>query len=153
MPLAHRSRSRLLPRDIRPFLTAPRTITPEVMLVNQVSHDALHPPTPLIYSSKGTLNTDVGSPIYLPLAGQLVAVRLNVKTAPSSTLTCDILLNGSSVFSGSSKPTIAASSRFGYLALSDKVHFAVDSYLEAQLTATGSAGGPLTVTYLVKWEL
>lgn len=99
----------------------------------------------LTYTSKATLDTNAGTPIYPHVPGRILAVRLNVAGAPSSTLTCDVLIDGSTIFTVNSKPTIASSALYGDPATPDLKAFTATSKIQCQLTATGSATGPLVV--------
>src|SRR5207244_1433012 len=101
----------------------------------------------LIYTSTKTLTTNAGTPLYPVLPGRLIAVKLNVAGSPtSSTLTCDVLLNGTSMFSSlDTKPTIPAGQAYGYKQIVSAQHWTPDNndYLQVQLTAVGGATGPL----------
>lgn len=146
MTKSQRYRSRFHPRNLSEYF---KSITDQQLAVpiNVQAHLAQHSPRILIYTSTSTLTTSVGTPLYPTFPGYLTGIRLNVAGAPSSTLTCDLLLNGSSMFtSGDTKPTIASGALFGYKRVTGKTHWGIDDYLQVQLTATGSATGPMVVT-------
>lgn len=111
---------------------------------NFATHEQLHPPKVVTYTSLTTLDTTAGSRIYPYRGGQLIRARANVQTAPSSTLTWTILKNGVSVFA--TAPTIASGSLYASVTeFVDNGYFSPDEYFQVQLTATGSAGGPLVM--------
>lgn len=140
MASSQRYRSRLFPERLR--LYAERD-TVDARPVNRQTHERLHPQERYIYTSPSALSTTASAPIHVTHGGYITGVRLSVAGTPGSTLTCDVLLNGNSIFPSSSKPTIASGDLYGALAISDVVAFNVDDKMQVQLTATGSATGPL----------
>lgn len=151
-PLAIRKGPRvappLIPTDIHPILNW-QALDREVKPLNQPAHEAAHPPSVLMLQSGTSLDTSViNPPVYPKFTGLAVGVALNVTGAPASTLTCDILFDGATIFPSSSKPTIASGVLFGYVAIPDRISFHYDTKIQAQLTATGSATGPLVVQIL-----
>lgn len=69
--------------------------TPEF---NVEAHAASHMPRILVYTSPSTISTDTSVPITPPRGGKIVAVHLNVKVAPTSTMEVDVLIGGTSIF-------------------------------------------------------
>jgi len=144
---SQRYRSRLFPKSIKGTLVlknqAPGLGSP---YSNRRVHASRHRPAAWVYSSKATLDTNAGTPFYPTRGARITGVRLQVAGAPSSTLTCDVLLNGVSIFPSSDKPTIASSALYGAIAMGDIVNVTPDDKLQVQLTATGSGTGPLVAT-------
>ena len=125
------------PRDLRGRgIPLPDQETPFNHLAHRRSH--LGQIKVLTYTSLSGLTTNAGSPIY-----PHVPVRLNVAGAPASTLTGDVLVDGASIYTVSSKPTIASGILYGDPAKPDVQLFTTTSKIQVQLTATGSATGPL----------
>lgn len=133
-------------RDLRNRPTPPDRIGQPVQF-NHASHRRSHMGEIriLTYTSKASLDTNAGTPIYPHVPGRLLSVRGNVSGAPSSTLTIDVLFDGSSVYTVSSKPTIASSVLYGDPAAPDVKAFTTTTKIQVQLTDTGSATGPIVV--------
>lgn len=136
------AKNRLFPKGIKDWLTVQRNM-PDF---NFKQHEQIHAPKVLIYNSKKTLTTTVGSRLYPIRGGELVRVRINVQTAPSSTLTWTLLKNGVSVFT--TNPTLSNESG-SFPVVDDVVEYIPNNvivdgdYFQFQVTATGGAGGPL----------
>jgi len=134
-------------KDARDLRDRPHLVHDEGADFNYAAHRRSHMGEikVMTYTSKATLDTNASTPIYPIVPGRIISVRLNVAGAPSSTLTCDILKDGASIYTVSSKPTIASSALYGDPAVPDVRDFTTSTKLQVQLTATGSATGPLVV--------
>lgn len=147
MTKAEHYRSRFGPRDMGAFFQGEEQWVREGKTFNLPVHSASHSPRILIYTSTITLVTSVGTPIYPTWPGYLTGVRMSVTTAPTSTLTMDILLNGVTMFTaGDTKPNITVGNLFGYKQCTGKTHWSIDDYIQCQITNTGGAVGPCVVT-------
>lgn len=107
--------------------------------VNKRAHAKLHQARVMVYSSTKTLSTAAGTNMTAPFAGGITAVRISVATAPSSTMSANLLINGVAAATA----TLASGSTTGYRAFPSILHFAQDDTIAWQITATGSAGGPM----------
>lgn len=139
MPMSQRVRARLVPVDLRKYFTR----DPQF---DHVAHSRDHIVKRLSWTSNTTLDTTAGSKIPVTHPMRIIRVSLKVSgTAPGSTLTGDVLLNGTSIYAvGGNKPTVAASATASAVPGYPDYAFCNDGdYLQCQLTATGSAGGPI----------
>lgn len=136
-----RYRSRILQIDLTQPLR--KGFTPPEF--NRDAHELAHPPQRLVYTSKSSLDLVAGVPFYPPSGGRIANVKLCVAGAPTSTLTCDVLADGVSIFPLSPKPTILTGALFGKKAIPDISNIREDTKLQCQLTATGAGTGPLVV--------
>lgn len=143
MTRTDRRRSRLNPVDLGEYLGQ----ATDPGLPHRAAHFRQHKTKTLVYTSKATLDTNAGTAYVVPRTMRIVGIALNVAGAPSSTLTCDILIDGASIFeSASSKPQIASSDTASdYKSFPDRLVVPAGSALKVQLTATGSATGPMVV--------
>jgi hypothetical protein len=96
----------------------------------------------LTYNTGATLDTNTGTRFYPPRKIEVRNVMVSVEGAPSSTLTGDLLRNGTSMYPSATKPTISAGNYYGALRAPDRNTVNRGDYLQCQLTATGSATGP-----------
>ncbi len=135
---SQRYRSKLFPRDLPRRWEERRMLTRRGITYNRS-------PAILIYTTKLTLDTVAGTPRQPFRGGRIVGIWCKVVTAPTSTLTCDVLLNGQSIFQLMPKPTIPSGSTKSNRAIPDRTFFVRDDVMKIQLTATGSAGGPMVV--------
>ena len=113
---------------------------------NTPAHEAAHIPRSLMWTSSRVLSTNAGSAIYLPRPGMILAVRANVQTAPTGTLTWTVLKNGTSIFATS--PTIGSGLKFA--AVTSWIDNGVlydDDFLQVQITTVNSAVGPMVVIF------
>jgi hypothetical protein len=143
MPKSSRDRSRLMQVDLAGYFTRPGPPT------NVSVHSYLHRDKKLHYTSKATLDTNAGGPLYPPYSGALKWVSASVDGAPTTgNLTYDVLLNGNSVFETAAKPTIPQGQKWGYTAVPLAPHFSRDNrdYIQVQVTAINGATGPIRVT-------
>ncbi len=149
MPKSHRDRARFTPVDLAEHFRNLGNYERDFPPINKTAHGNLHRTKKLIYTSAATLVTTAGTPIYPPFSGRLIWVQLGVTTAPSiGNLTCDVLLNGVSVFA--TLPTIPQSQAWGYRTAVDSIpHFSADNqnYLQVQITTINAAAGPLTCVF------
>lgn len=109
------------------------------------NYEALQLPVTVLYSTPAALVPGILDPRwYPPFVGSILEVRINVDTAPTGTVTVDILKNGTSLFPISAKPTVATG------AFVDTVFRVPDTrafshlsndYLEIEVEDAGSATG------------
>src|SRR5678816_466517 len=101
-------------KDARDLRDRPHLVHDEGPDFNYAAHRRAHMGEikVMTYTSKTTLDTTASTPMYPIVPGRIISVRLNVAGAPSGTLTCDILKDGSSIYTVSPKPTIAASALY-----------------------------------------
>lgn len=108
------------------------------------THEQLHAPKVMTYTSKATLVTTVGSRMYPYRGGQIIRARANVQTGPTSSFVWKILKNGTSVHSSS--PTIGAGLKFAAVTeFIENGYFVPDDYFQVQITTIDAAVGPLVV--------
>lgn len=108
------------------------------------THEQLHAPKLITYTSITPLGTTAGSRIYPYRGGQIIRARANVQTGPTSSLVWKILKNGTSVHASS--PTIGAGLRFASVTeFIENGYFVPDDYFQVQITTVDSAVGPLVV--------
>lgn len=149
----------IIPHALRPLLPPGNRKPREEESVRVVNHgdpddpdwwvadvfgQAPHLPFTLHWTHLAPLDTSAGLPQHPTHPGHITGVRLQVHDGdePSSDLTADVLLNGTSIFDGT-LPTIPAGSSWGGIAVADYVPFAVDDFLRGQITDTGGSSGPL----------
>src|SRR5438874_2514656 len=112
MTKSQRARARFAPRDMVAYLNQ-REQPGQASAMNRRQFSRMETYKVLVYTSKATLDTVAGSPIYPGSACKLMTISLNVAGNPSSTLTCDLLVNGNSVFqSGDTMPTIPSGQKY-----------------------------------------
>ena len=112
---------------------------------NLLAHSTAHQPRLLIYTSAATIPTTAGARLYPIRAGRLIRVVANVQTAPTSTMTWNLLKNGTSIFA--TAPTISNES--GSFPVVDDITewldnpiFVVGDYFQFIVSTVGAAGGP-----------
>src|SRR5205823_14894265 len=89
---SQRARARFTPVNLATHFKSLSGYERDAPPVNRRAHKQQHRPHELIYTSTKTITTSAGTPLYPVLPGRLVAVRVSVATAPTSALTCDVLL-------------------------------------------------------------
>jgi hypothetical protein len=119
--------------------------------INATAHEDAHGVRVLMYTSTATLTTTAGTEIYAPFGGELSWVSASVKTAPTSTMTIDVLLDGSSVFS-SGGISIPTSQKHGYRTPVDKlgilpIYSDDPTPIKVQITNVAGATGPMIVYF------
>ena len=132
-------------REWPPLNPVPEDITTTVavswsQIINTEEVDTS--PRWLVYNTATTLDTTAGNRFYVPRRIIIQDVMVSVEGAPSSTLTGDLLRNGTTLFPSATKPTVASGSLYGALREPDIGSVDRGDYLTCQLTATGSATGP-----------
>lgn len=143
MAKSDRYRSRLGPRDLGIVFQRTREWHRDGLPVNPIAHEQHHNPMVLVYTSKETLDTTAGTPIYPTRGGTIVGARVSVAGAPSGAdFDADILLDGSTIFDSNTKPTIANGETYGYMRIPDEIYLYPDSKIQWQITNVSSATGP-----------
>lgn len=125
------------------------------MPVNRTSHNQIHGDNHVVWQND-TLTTTVGTRWYPPFSGSITAVTLNIAATGASDTTCDLLINGTSVFTtGFTIPTIIAGKLYSFFATPNSSGFSFENndYLQFQIVATGSATGPLVATLIYHREI
>ena len=111
---------------------------------NLPAHGLAHDPKTVLWTSKKTLTTVSGVKLPPLRPGIIVNVRASVQTAPTGTLTWDILKNGTSIFA--SKPTILTGETISEeTPWIDNGEIVKDDTLQVQITTVNGAGGPMVV--------
>jgi hypothetical protein len=102
----------------------------------------------LLYQSAATLATGDGSPFQPMFSGRLVALKANVKTAPSgAAFQCDIEMDGTTIFNGGFIE-IPAGATTGYRKFpDDKVYLYADKKYLIDIKTISSAVGPLILQF------
>lgn len=119
--------------------------------ITRSDHDAIHGPKLLLYTSESSLGTAVMEPPFIaPFDGHIISVKFSVTGAPTSTMTLDVKLESTSIFESGQLPSIPSGSLVSKRARPNKIFIPEGSKLEPQLTATGSATGPLLIYF--EWE-
>ncbi len=155
MPKSLRARARFTPVDLGQHFKNLSGYERDAPPVNRVMHRYTHKPKKLLFTSASTLDTTIQPAFYPTWNARVSFVALSVVTAPTTTLTCDVLLNGASMFSGKtdgaaeSLPTIPAGQNWGYKYPPTVSRWSADNqdFIQVQVTAVGGAGGPLTAIF------
>lgn len=103
---------------------------------------APEPATVLFSTSMALVNGVFALPWFPPFPGTIIAVRINVATAPTSTLTVDVLKNGTSIYTSATKPQVAASALVDTaFRVPDVRAFTTSDKLEIEVEVNGAAVG------------
>jgi hypothetical protein len=138
------NRSRLTPHDVRPFLRAERRQMPGRDGLNRRAHARRHGANVLYYTTKGTLDTNPGTPLHALRGRRIVGVRLNCAGAPTGTLEGDVLLDGVSIFSVmGTTPKIATGQLYGYRAPVFWGSIPADGKVQCKIVTVAGATGPV----------
>lgn len=102
------------------------------------------------FTIPGTLTVGSGvARLYFPRASTVINIIAGVGTAPTgSSATFDVNKNGTSLFSGTPKPTITAGTNSDTSSVPDTTAIAAGDYLTVDVDAVGStvAGSDATIT-------
>lgn len=138
-----------MPRLIRPnmkeIVAAQRTIS--LGGANRRSHEHLHQPRILIYTSTLTLNTTAGPKLRLPVGGEVTRVSARVQGAPSgAAMQIDYLIDGITAFDSGTYLRIPDGQLVALGKTLNRNLFSVDSAHQVQIFAISGATGPLVFT-------
>lgn len=152
---SQRSRSRLVPQDVRSLLRPTRQLVTPLAGVSRRAHVRRHGYASLVYTSGKTLTTQPSTPLWPQQGGRLAAVRLQVANAPASgDLIVDVLFDGVSIYdSDASRPRIQTGNLVGYANTNHmRRGWARDTKIQIQVVQQGAATGPLVVELLYEPE-
>ncbi len=100
------------------------------------------PATVLFSTGQSLVNGVFALPWYPSFKFSLLTVRINVAVAPASTVTVDILKNGTSIFTTAAKPQVAAAALVDTAFRVPDVHaFLTTDKIEVEVEAHGGATG------------
>lgn len=104
-----------------------------------------------IWQSEAPVQTGIHNRFYVERAGTITAIRPNVvKGDGTSSMTLDVLKNGSTIYPSATKPNVGAANFVNGSFSPDTTDFADGDYLQINITATGSTTG--AVRLMIKFE-
>lgn len=104
-----------------------------------------------IWQSESPAQSGTHKRFYVERSGTITAVRPNVvKGDGTSTMTLDVLKNGSSIYPSATKPNVSAGNFVNGSFLPDTTGFTDGDYLQINITATASTTG--AVRLIIKFE-
>jgi len=112
--------------------------------VNEKAHFEQHTPHVMVWNSKRILTTSLGTPWYHPTGGQITSIYANITGVGSTATTLDFYIDGVAVTDSSI--SITAGDLISKPRIIKRADFQPTSKLQVQLSATGSATGPLVLT-------